>query len=370
MHDQRTAMLTAAAALLLIGAAAVMLTEGPATAAAGNADPLDRDNGGSMWGANYFPNVALTTHDGRTVRFFDDLIKGKVVAINFIYTTCPDSCPMETARLLEVYELLGEDRMGRDVFFYSITIDPEHDTQPVLAKFAKDWRIGAGWSFLTGKEEDITLLRKKLGLYIEEIQAEGSRDHNLSLIIGNQATGRWMKRSPFENAHVLAIQIGGELHNWKIARTSGRDYADAPELRTITKGESLFRTRCSACHTIGGGDVKELAARRIGPDLYKVTERRDRAWLERWLAAPDAMLEEKDPLAMALLAQYNDVPMPNMQLNPIELQAVIEHLEEESAEIAKHVAMGHRRDPLGEHHAEHSMDHHAGHSMDPHAGHR
>jgi len=359
MNEKRKAVLTtAAAALFLALVAAAMLSEGSATAAED-----DRAKGGSVWGASYFPNVPLTTHDGRTVRFFDDLVEGKVVAVNFIYTTCPDSCPMETARLLEVHELLG-DRMGKDVFFYSITIDPEHDTQPVLAKFVEDWGIGDGWTFLTGKEEDVTLLRKKLGLYIEEIAVEGSRDHNLSMMIGNQATGRWMKRSPFENAFVLAKQIGGELHNWKVPTAAPQDYAQAPELRSISKGESLYRTRCSACHTIGGGDVKDLAARRIGPDLYQVVERRDRAWLERWLAEPDAMLAEKDPLAMALLARYNDVPMPNMQLNAVEVEAVIEHLEEASAEIARHAAMGHRRDPLAARQAAHA-DHHADH-----AGHR
>ena len=65
----------------------------------------------SRWGANYFPNVPLITHEGKTVRFFDDLIKDKVVVINFIYTTCPDACPLETARLTELYKILG-DRVG------------------------------------------------------------------------------------------------------------------------------------------------------------------------------------------------------------------------------------------------------------------
>src|SRR5262245_27302386 len=75
-------------------------------------------SGGARWGADYFPNVELTTHEGKSVRFFDDLIAGKVVMINFIYTSCPDACPLETARLAEVQDVLGE-RVGRDVFFYS-----------------------------------------------------------------------------------------------------------------------------------------------------------------------------------------------------------------------------------------------------------
>src|ERR1700712_4975071 len=87
----------------------------------------DRSFGGEMWGASYFPNIELVTQRGERVRFFDDLIKDKVVAINFIYTTCTDACPMETARMVEVEKLLGA-RLGDDVFFYSISIDPAHDT--------------------------------------------------------------------------------------------------------------------------------------------------------------------------------------------------------------------------------------------------
>jgi len=229
----------------------------------------------------------------------------------------------------------------------------------VLGKFVDDWDVGRGWTFLTGNEEDIIQLRKKFGLYIEEIQGPDSQDHNLSLVIGNQTTGRWMKRSPFENAYVLAKQIGGELHNWKVAPKTRNDYAKAPKLRNISKGETLFRTRCEACHTIGDGDINELAARRIGPDLYKITEVRDRAWLERWVAEPDAMLEEQDPLALTLLAKYNNVPMPNMRLNELEVDLVLEHIEEQSARVEKHVKMGHRRDPLAPKTADHQpeMDH-------------
>ena len=66
----------------------------------------------SRWGADYFPNVTLTTHEGKTVRFYDDLIKGKIVAINLIYTTCKFACPLETARLAQVQNVLG-DRLQR-----------------------------------------------------------------------------------------------------------------------------------------------------------------------------------------------------------------------------------------------------------------
>ena len=369
MSAYRWAALIALAGVGMLTGAALIVRNQPAPAAvAGNG------RGGEVWGASYFPNVPLTTHDGRKVRFFDDVIKDKVVVINFIYTSCPDSCPMETARLLEVQRILG-DRVGKDVFFYSITIDPENDTQPVLEAFADNWGIPEGWKFLTGNADDIILLRKKLGVSTADIRSESFKDHDLNMVIGNQATGRWMKRSPFENPYVLANQLGSWLHNWKTASVEQRDFADAPELRQITTGEDLFRTRCSSCHTIGKGDVVALAERRIGPDLYNVTRQRDRKWLVRWLAEPDKMLQEKDPLAMSLLAQYKNIPMPNLQLNAADVTQLLGYIDQESRRIGSlragkaapegHGDHGHHGAPgnPGEPAAEHGE--HAGHSGEP-----
>lgn len=300
-----------------------------ATICAACADiPAHASDTDGPWGASYFPNVPLVTQDGKSVRFFDDLIKGKVVAINFIYTGCSASCPMETARLREVQNILGE-RMGRDVFFYSITIDPDNDTPEALKHYAAKFSVGPGWLFLTGRNEDITLLRQKLGLYMPAIQ-NGVKDHNLSLIIGNQSTGRWMKSSPFENPQLLATQLGSWLHNWKQANARKNDYADAPtQLRPLSRGEELFRTRCASCHTVGAAATYATISP-IGPDLAGVTGRRDRAWLARWLKEPDRMLAEKDPLAIALYAQYNNVAMPNLRLNGTDIAALLTWLDETS----------------------------------------
>jgi protein SCO1/2 len=286
-------------------------------------------NAGSIWGADYFPNIPLVSHQGKTMRFFDDVIKDKVVVINFIFTRCPDVCPLETARLREVQKILG-DRVGQDVFMYTITIDPEYDTQDVLKKYAEKFEAGPGWLFLTGKKDDIILLRKKLGLYSKEDESGRLSAHTLSLIIGNQKTGRWMKASPFENPYILATQVGSWLHGWKLPPRKGQDYAKAPELRSISKGENLFRTRCAACHTIGTEEVAGPKKQPLGPDLLNVTERRDRAWLVRFIAEPDKVLEEKDPLAMALLTAYNDLPMPNLRLNEVEIQELLSYIEDES----------------------------------------
>ncbi|MFC1748305.1 copper chaperone PCu(A)C [Pseudomonadota bacterium] len=280
----------------------------------------------SRWGAEYFPDVNLTTQDGDQVNFFNDLIKDKVVAINFIYTSCPDVCPLETAKLVEVQRLLG-DRLGDDIFFYSITIDPEIDSPEVLKAYRD--KFGARWNFLTGDESDIQLLRRKLGLYIEEIP-DGSNNHNISMIIGNQSTGQWMKRSPFENAHVLADQLSNWLVGWK-DKTEGHDYSHAPQLRNLAQGEVLFRTRCKSCHSLEGIEPQDA----LGPDLLGITQRRELNWLIGWLQAPDKMLEEKDPIAMALYEQYNGVVMPNMGLTKKDIAQLIGYMREESKRIQR-----------------------------------
>ncbi len=309
------------------------------------APPPAAGSGGSVWGADYFPNIPLVSHTGKTLRFFDDVIKGKVVAINFIYTNCPDMCALETARLREVQRILG-DRVGRDVFIYSITIDPERDTPEVLKRYAEKFQVDPGWLFLTGKETDITLLRRKLGVYNEENRVERLQEHDLSTIIGNQATGQWMKVSPYENPYILATQLGSWLHNWKIASEYKRDYADAPQVRNISKGENMFRTRCSACHTIGVEEGAKAGQRPIGPDLLGVTWKRDRAWLTRWMKEPNRMLEEKDPLAMSMYVEFNKVAMPNMGLTDADIQELFAYIEEESRRVAKK----HHGDEHHEHH--------------------
>jgi protein SCO1/2 len=278
----------------------------------------------TAWGKNYFPNSTLITQDGEKVKFFDDLIKDKVVAINFIFTSCEDSCPLETARLKRVKEILGE-RVGKDIFFYSISVDPKNDTPAVLKAYKKKFMIGPDWTFLTGNERDIIDIRKKLGLYLEEIQNEDSNDHNLSLIIGNQATGRWMKRSPFEDPYVLATQMGDWLHNWKTVADAKNNYANAPKLRKLIPGESTFRTRCSSCHNFGKEGV--------GPDLLAVTKKRDHIWLTRWLKEPDKMLAEKDPLAISLFNQYK-IPMPNMRLTDQDIEDIISYMAVETERLS------------------------------------
>ncbi|NUT79266.1 c-type cytochrome [Pseudomonas sp. C1C7] len=319
----------------------------------GGAAAVAEENGTSTpWGKDYFPNTELVNQDGQKVHFFDDLIKDKVVAINFIFTSCTDSCPLETARLLQVQKVLG-DRVGKDIFLYSITIDPETDTPEVLKKYTEKFRVGPGWQFLTGNKDDITALRKSLGLFIEGIDNGRNKDHNLSLIIGNQSTGRWMKSSPMENPYILADRLGKTLQNWKQPSTSTQDYATAPTLRPPSAGEQIYRTRCSSCHTVG--DTANAGIRSIGPDLIGVTRQRDPQWLKRWIKEPDVMLAEKDALATQLFEQYNSLAMPNLRLGEIEINAVLTYLAEETERLQPQAPVA--QDTHDEHHQ------HAGHKM-------
>jgi protein SCO1/2 len=251
-----------------------------------------------------------------------------VVVINFIFTTCSDSCPLETARLRQVQQLLG-DRVGKDIFFYSISIDPLSDTPEVLKAYAQRFKVGPGWQFLTGDFDAVTELRHKLGLFIEGVDNGRSKDHNLSLIVGNQATGRWMKASPFENPWILADQLANTLQNWKQPSVE-QSYANAPELRPPSSGEELFRTRCASCHSLGPQDGQGIGMRSIGPDLIGVTRQRAPAWLARWIREPDRMLAEKDPIAMELFERFDKIPMPNLRLDENAAQSILVFLQEET----------------------------------------
>jgi protein SCO1/2 len=256
------------------------------------------------------------------VRFYDDLLKDKMVAIDLIYTHCVDSCPLETARLAQVQQLLG-DRVGKDIFFYSISIDPKRDTPEVLKAYAAKYHAGPGWLFLTGKNADIELISKKLGLYSDP--DVGNRDgHTTQLLLGNVPAGQWMPNSATDNPRFLAMMIGNFIGPRKgTAPVMAQSYAGAQVLKLKSPGQYLFSTRCAACHTIGHGV-------RIGPDLLGVTSVRDRKWLLRFIQKPDEVLAEKDPLATLLFEQYKEVQMPNVRLGPADTEYLLEFLEQES----------------------------------------
>jgi protein SCO1/2 len=132
----------------------------------------------------YFPNVALRTQDDKPVRFYDDLVKDRAVTINFFYAQCDEICPLVTANLAKVQRLLGE-RVGRDIFMYSISLRPEQDTPAALKHYAQMHGAQPGWTFLTGAKADVELLRRSLGF----TNPVASVDQDVTQHIGNVRYG-------------------------------------------------------------------------------------------------------------------------------------------------------------------------------------
>ena len=138
-----------------------------------------------------FPNVTLTTHEGKKVKFYDDLMKDKIVLINFMYVRCEGTCPGTTANLVKVQQLLG-DRVGKDIFMYSITLKPEEDTPKDLAAYAKAYKVKPGWQFLTGNPKDIELLRQKLGFIDRDPVRDANKSNHIGMLRwGNEPHTLW-----------------------------------------------------------------------------------------------------------------------------------------------------------------------------------
>lgn len=125
------------------------------------------------------------------MQLYDDLIKSKIVLINFMYTSCTNACPRITQNLLKVQKLLGQ-RMGQDIFIYSLTLDPHHDTPEVLKRYADLHQVGRGWSFLTGSFQDLELLRRRLGFTnLDPMLDQNKENHVGNVRYGNEGRQLW-----------------------------------------------------------------------------------------------------------------------------------------------------------------------------------
>ena len=135
----------------------------------------------------YFTDVVLINHNGEKVRFYTDLLAGKVVIINSFFATCKGVCLPMNRNLEKIQEALGE-RIGKDVHILSISVDPTVDTPPRLKEYAKKLNARPGWSFLTGDQQNVDFALKKLGHFV------GQKENHLNIfIIGNERTGLWKK---------------------------------------------------------------------------------------------------------------------------------------------------------------------------------
>jgi protein SCO1/2 len=292
----------------------------------------------SPWGAGYFPNVPLVTQDGKTVRFYDDLMKDKKVLINFAFTRCEQACPLDTANMARVQKLLGE-RVGKDVFMYTITLDPENDTPKVLKDYGEKFGVGPGWLFLTGQRADIDAVRYKLG------ERNDKEEHANTVRIGDVANGQWMRLPLNADPNYLVVELNNTFYpGWSAGKTL-KSIAEAPRPEVFGPGQLLFANRCAACHGFGKGD-------QLGPDLKGVTQRRERDWLVRFLANPDKLRAGKDPIALELAAKYK-VLMPNLSLTHKELGELIDYLDAQRSAAAPLAAAGGEPVPTHEHQHHH-----------------
>jgi len=146
----------------------------------------------------YFTDLELVTHEGRKVRFYSDVLDGRTVLINIIYTNCKDACPLITQKLNQVRALVGE-QFGREVYFVTLTSDPERDSPAALKTFAQKQNVDlSGWTFLTGNKKNIDHILTKLGQFSQNVE-----EHSTLLIAGNVGAKRWSKIRP--DAPPLAI---------------------------------------------------------------------------------------------------------------------------------------------------------------------
>jgi len=133
------------------------------------------------------PDVEVLDQDGNVLHFYSDLIKGKTVAINFIFTNCTTICPPLAATFARVQKEMGE-KVGKDVHFISISVDPLTDTPERLKAWGAKFKAGPGWIFVTGNKEEIDKLLNALGASVSRRE-----DHTPSVIVGNDLKSVWTR---------------------------------------------------------------------------------------------------------------------------------------------------------------------------------
>lgn len=149
----------------------------------------------------YFTDTTLLAQDGRSLRFYSDVLRDRVVLINFVFTECGDSCPLTTQRLLQARQLLGD--LASQVRYVSISIDPERDTPQTLTQFAgKQGALDPSWLWLTGAKANVEAVTRRLGAHTDNPQ-----NHLTGLILGNVRTEQWMKMRPDASPRQIAAQL-------------------------------------------------------------------------------------------------------------------------------------------------------------------
>ena len=139
----------------------------------------------------YFPNLVLTAQDGRKLKFYDDLVKDKIVIFNMFYAKCEGICSPITRNLVRLQQVLGS-RVGKDIFMYSFTLKPKEDNVDALAHYAHMHKVKPGWLFLTGSATDMETLRRKLGFVDPDPEVDKDLSNHIGVLkYGNEPLERW-----------------------------------------------------------------------------------------------------------------------------------------------------------------------------------
>jgi protein SCO1 len=155
----------------------------------------------------YFGNSVLTDQNGERLRLYDELLKGKVVVVNAFFSTCQGVCSVTMPKLAELQAVAG-DRLGKDVSFLSITVDPLTDTPAKLKKYAQGLGAKPGWHLLTGDREAVEQALGKFGQYVEV-----KENHSNLLIMGNDRTGLWKKVLGLSKSEDIAASFRSVLED-------------------------------------------------------------------------------------------------------------------------------------------------------------
>ena len=158
--------------------------------------------GGTRDPKAYFTDLELLTQDGRKVRFYSDVLQGRTVLLNVIYTNCGDACPLITQQLNDVRRRLPE-QFGKQVHFITLSSDPKRDSPKAMKQFAQKQSADVeGWTFLTGSKQNLDHILKKLGMYSEQVEG-----HSTQLIAGNVDAKRWSKIRPDASPAAIAERL-------------------------------------------------------------------------------------------------------------------------------------------------------------------
>lgn len=160
----------------------------------------------------HLPNVPLVTHEGKKVMFYDDLIRDKVVTLNFFYTKCDEVCPMVTANLAKVQKLVAAD-LGKKLFMYSFTLKPAEDDVAAIQRYRTAFGAQPGWTFLTGTPDDMERVRKGIGFTYPDPAIDADKTQHIGNIrYGNEPLMLWGACPGMATTVFVAEAIGWMLH--------------------------------------------------------------------------------------------------------------------------------------------------------------